>query len=74
MFTEENKAGYIPAHDKHTDGCTYNGITDGVHIAQVFRGEKQGICSKGLHEGTVHGTKQDEPEQQEYLVLPEMKK
>lgn len=73
MFTEENKAGDIPAHDKHADGATYNGITDGVHITQVFGGEEQGIGSKRLHERTVHSTEQDEPEQQEYLVLPEMK-
>ena len=43
MFTEENKAGDIPAHDKHADGATYNGITDGVHITQVFGGEERGV-------------------------------
>ena len=73
MFAEQNKGGDIPAHDKHTDGSTYYRIADGIYIAKVFRGKEEGIGPEGFHEWTVHGTEQDKPEQQQHLVLPEMK-
>lgn len=73
MLAEQNKGRDIPAHDKHADGGTYYRIAYGVHIAKVFWSEEEGIGSKGLHKRTTHGAEQDKPEQQQHLVLPEMK-
>lgn len=73
MFAEQDKRRDIPAHDKHTDRRAYNGIADGIDISQVFRGEEKGIGAKGFHECAIHRTEKNKPEQQENLVLPEMK-
>ena len=69
----QNKSGDIPAHDKNAQRNTYNGSTQRIYLAQVFRRKKQGICTITFHKTTVDGTTQYIPEYQQYLELSEMK-
>lgn len=73
MPAEKNKCGDIPAHDENADGNAYNGSADGIHITHVFRGQVEGVCTKALHECTIHGTEENKPEDQQYLELLEVK-
>jgi hypothetical protein len=74
MPAKQDKAADIPAHDKHSDRHAYYGRTDSIYISQVLRRQVKRIRSKRLHESTADGAEQDQPENQEHLVFPEMQK
>ena len=74
MPAKQDEAADIPTHDKHTDRHAYNGVTDRVYISQVLWRQIESVRPERLHEFTADGTKQDQPENQEHLVFPEMQK
>ena len=73
MTAEQDKGGDVPAHDKHAYGHAHDGSADGIDIPQVFRSQEEGIGPEVFHERAVHYAEHDHPEEQEYLVFPEMK-
>src|SRR5262249_46997676 len=72
MTAEKYESGYMPAHDEHTDGNAHNSKADGAYIAEVFGCQEKRIGAEGFHESSIDRTKQNEPEYEQYLVLPEV--
>lgn len=69
---EQNEGGNVPAHDKYTDGHAHDGRANGIDIAQVLGSQEQGLGTKTFHEAAIHNTKEQEPKQEQRLVLSKM--
>lgn len=69
MTAKQNECGNIPAHDKHTNRCPYQRKAHRVYIAQILRRQIQRVGPEGFHEGTIHGTEQDKPKNDQHLVF-----
>jgi hypothetical protein len=70
MTAEQDEGGNVPAHDKHTDGYAHDGRRNGIGIAEIFRGQEEGIRTKTFHETAVHHTEHQDPENEQNLVFP----
>ena len=74
MPAEQDEGCNVPAHEKHTNSHPDKGGTECIHITKVFRCEEKSVSSKRLHEAAVRYREQQDPEDQQYLVLPEVQK
>jgi hypothetical protein len=72
MTAKQNKCGNVPAHNKHSHGNANKSEAEDSNAAQVFRGEKERVCTIIFHEGSVNCTKKHKPEYKQHLVPPEM--
>ena len=62
MTTEQNEAGNIPAHNKHSDRNTNYARAKSIYISKIFRRQVKWIGTKAFHESAIDSTKQNKPE------------
>jgi hypothetical protein len=74
MPAKKNERGNVPAHDKQSNGHSKNGCAERINIAKVFGRKEKSFRAKAFHETSINNTEQNEPEDQEYLVFPEVQK
>jgi hypothetical protein len=72
MTAKQDKCCDVPAHDKHSDGNTYEGETKNGDITQIFGCKKKRICAIIFHESSIDGSEENKPEYEQNLVPPEM--